>query len=76
MKPKNNKTLVDFIFNQMEKLDNNLIDVDKAKAQASLAKQANNSIKYELDRVNTEIKVRRHNFELNDNLAIRDVEND
>ncbi len=53
MKPVNNKSLLHFIFDQMEKLDTGQINVDEAKAQALLAKQANNSMKYELDRAKT-----------------------
>lgn len=61
MKPTNNKSLLHFIFNQMEKLDNKEIDVNEAKTQALLAKQANNALKYELDRANTQIKLAEHN---------------
>ena len=34
---------------QMEKLNAKVIDVEEAKAQSNLAKQANNIIKYEMD---------------------------
>lgn len=50
MKPINNKSMLHFIFDQMEKLDQGTITVDAAKAQANLAKQANNSLKFEIDR--------------------------
>lgn len=50
MKPVNNKSLLHFIFDQMDKLDNKTITTEEAKAQANLAKQANNALKYELDR--------------------------
>ena len=52
MKPTNNKSLIHFLFNQMEKLDTKSISVEEAKAMAGLAKQVNNSMKYELDRAN------------------------
>jgi len=61
MQPTNNKSLLHFIFNQMEKLDEKKIDVNEAKTQALLAKQANNALKYELDRANTQIKLAEHN---------------
>ena len=48
MKPVNNKSLLHFIYDQMEKLDKKEIDVSQAQAQADLAKQANNVLKYEL----------------------------
>ena len=41
MQPTNNKSLLHFLFDQMEKLDKKEIDVEQAKAQANLAKQAN-----------------------------------
>jgi hypothetical protein len=50
MKPTNNKSLIHFLFNQMDKLDKKQITVEDAKAMAGIAKQVNNSLKYELDR--------------------------
>ena len=61
MTPTNNKSLLHFIFNQMEKLDKKEIDIDEAKTQALLAKQANNALKYELDRANVHMKLAEHN---------------
>jgi hypothetical protein len=74
MKPVNNKSLLHFIFDQMEKLDKNEIAVDQAKAQANLAKQANNSLKYELDRVTTQMRIEAHNRELGSSISLREVE--
>ena len=74
MKPVNNKSLLHFIFDQMEKLDTNEISVDQAKAQANLAKQANNSLKYELDRVATQMRVEAHNKEFNSSIVLREAE--
>lgn len=45
----------------MNKLDNGEITVDAAKAQASLAKQANNALMYELKRVDVALKLAEHN---------------
>jgi hypothetical protein len=74
MKPVNNKSLLHFIFDQMEKLDKNEIAVDQAKAQANLAKQANNSLKYELDRATTQMKIETHNREFGSSVNLREVE--
>lgn len=46
----NTKGLLKHLFNQMEKLDKNEIDCKQACAQASLAKQVNNTLDYELHR--------------------------
>ena len=74
MKPINNKSLLHFIFDQMEKLDKNEIDVQQAKAQADLAKQANNMLKYELDRTNVLMKLDFHNKSFSSNIDLRNVE--
>jgi hypothetical protein len=74
MTPVNNKSVLAFLFNQMEKLDNKEITVDEAKAISELAKQVNNSMKYELDRASVKMKIRAHNFEYKDNIELRDVE--
>jgi hypothetical protein len=50
MKPTNNKSLLHFLFNQMDKLDKKETTVEEAKAIANLAKQVNNSLAYELKR--------------------------
>lgn len=74
MKPVNAKSLFTFVCDQMEKLDLNQINVEQAKAQANLAKQANNILKHELDRVNTLMKLDSHNREYNSNIIFREVE--
>ncbi len=49
-----NKANTEHIFkhlcDQMDKLNSKVITVDEAKEQANLSKQANNILKYELDR--------------------------
>ena len=45
MQPVNSKSLLHFVFNEMEKLSRREIDVNEANAQANLAKQANNLLK-------------------------------
>jgi len=42
-------------------LDTGVISVEQAKAQAQIGKQANNVLKYELERADTEMKL----FEFN-----------
>lgn len=75
MKPVNSKQLFAFICDQMEKLNTNEISVDQAKAQANLAKQANNVLNYELDRATLEIKLVEFNQILKDTpIKIRNVE--
>jgi hypothetical protein len=74
MKPMNNKSMLHFLFDQMEKLDKNLIDVETAKAQANLAKQANNSMKYELDRASLLMKIGEHNKVNSDKVDLRNIE--
>jgi hypothetical protein len=74
MKPVNNKSLIAFLFDQMEKLDENTIDVETAKAQANLAKQVNNAMKYELDLANTKIKVAEFNKTAEIKVELRNAE--
>lgn len=57
MQPMNNKSLLHFIYGQMEKLDKKEITVEDASAQANLAKQANNAMVYELKRSETLLKL-------------------
>jgi hypothetical protein len=72
---KTNKDLLQFIFEQMEKLDTNKIDVDTAKAQSDLSKQANNAMRYELDRAKVLIKLAEHNaLAIGEVIELRNVE--
>jgi hypothetical protein len=74
MEPVNNKSLLHFLYNQMEKLDNKEIEIEQAKAMAELAKQANNILKYEIDRANVLMKLDTHNSTSNRDVKLRDVE--
>ena len=47
------KLLFDHLLNQMTQLKNKEITVEEAKEQANLARQANNTLNYELERVKT-----------------------
>lgn len=57
MQPVNTKSLLTFIFSQMEKLDSGEITNETACAQAKLASQANNVLMYELKRTLVQIKM-------------------
>lgn len=74
MKPVNSKSLFSFICEQMDKLQANEITVEEAKAQSNLAKQANNLLKYELDRANTLIKIKDFNKQNGENIFLREIE--
>lgn len=74
MKPVNSKSLLSFVFGQMEKLDNDEIDNQKAREQSNLIKQANNLLKYELDRAKVKIQISEHNANTKDSLVLRDIE--
>jgi hypothetical protein len=74
MKPVNNKSLLHFIFDQMEKLDKKEIDVQTAKAQSMLARQANSALNYEINRVNTIIKVDDYNRKHGTDIKIKNAE--
>jgi hypothetical protein len=65
-KTANSKELFKHSFNLMQLLNQNVITVEEAKAQANLLKQANNLLKYELDRAIAEKKY--------ENLTIREIE--
>jgi len=74
MQPVNNKSLLHFIFNQMEKLDKDEIDVDKARAQSELAKQANNMMKYEIDRAKVQLSLEQNRRMTGSDLKLREIE--
>lgn len=74
MKPVNNKSLLHFVFDQMEKLSEGTITPEQAREQASLAKQANNALNYELKRADIQMKLTAHNAVYKDGLKLREVE--
>jgi hypothetical protein len=74
MKPVNTKSLLAFVFGQMDKLDNNLIDVKVANAQAKLMQQANIIVGAEHERVRIQIELEKHNKEFGGNLKLRNIE--
>ena len=74
MKPVNNKSLIAFLFDQMDKLDKGDIDVQTAREQSNLSKQVNNAMKYELDRVKVKMELTKHNAIYKDGINLRDIE--
>lgn len=74
MTPVNNKSMIAFLFNQMDKLDKDEIDVQKAREQGNLAKQVNNAMKYELDRAKVQMELTAHNAVYKDGLDLREIE--
>lgn len=70
MKPTNNKSLLHFLFSQMEKLDKKEITVDEAKAMSGLAKNVNTAMKYELDRARVSFEIE----QAKSDVKIREVE--
>jgi len=74
MKPVNSKSLLGFVFDQMEKLDKGEIDNAQAREQSNLIKQANNLLKYELDRSKVKMQLAEHNTIYKDNIELRDIE--
>ncbi len=74
MKPVNNKSMIAFLFDQMDKLDKKEIDNQTAREQANLAKQVNNSMKYELDRAKIKMQLADHNALSETKVELRNIE--
>lgn len=74
MKPVNNKSMVAFLFSQMERLDKGEIDCQQAREQANLAKQVNNAMKYEIDRSKVQMELTKHNAIYKDGAKLREIE--
>lgn len=74
MTPTNTKSLLAFVFGQMEKLDSKTIDVETANAQAKLIQQANNLLRSEHERVRVKIELDKHNHDYNSTLEFREIE--
>jgi len=62
----NSKQLLDHLSNTMEKLDKKRITVDEAKAQASLVKQSNNLLRYNLDVEKFKVKLKSEGVDVPD----------
>jgi hypothetical protein len=74
MTPVNTKSLLAFVFNQMEKLDSKEIDVETANAQSKLVQQANNLIRSEHERSRVKMELAKHNAEYNQSIVLREIE--
>lgn len=70
----NNKSLLHFLYAQMEKLESGTITVEVAREQANLAKQANNCMKYELQRSATLMLLDQYKRETGQSIPLREVE--
>lgn len=74
MKPVNNKSMISFLFGQMEKLDNGEITNEQAREQSNLAKQVNSAMKYEIDRARVKMELSKHNAIYKDGSDLREIE--
>jgi hypothetical protein len=74
MKPVNTKSLLAFVFDQMDKLDKKEIDVDTANTQSKLVQQANNLIRSEHERTRVKMELEKHNAEYKNNIEFRNIE--
>lgn len=74
MQPVNNKSLVAFLFGQMEKLDKGEIKVEQAIAQTKIAAQITQQMNYELNRVKVAMELTKHNAIYKDGTQLREVE--
>lgn len=73
--PCNTKSLLAFIFNQMEKLNNGEIDANTACAQAKLASQASNVLNYELKRTIVQMRMQQMGMGIDStNIRLREIE--
>ncbi len=75
MQPVNTKSLLAFIFGQMERLNAKEITATEAIAQAKLASQASNVLNYELKRTIVQMKMQAigADIEVSD-IALRNIE--
>lgn len=73
-KPVNNKSMVSFLFNQMDKLDKGEIDNNQAMTQAKLSEQVNKALRYELERTRVGMELTKHNAVYKDGLKVREAE--
>ena len=72
LKIENTKDMLNFLFDQMIKLDEKDITVEQAAAQAKLASQANNLLNYELQRSIVQLKLKEQQPDINP--ILREIE--
>lgn len=69
-----NKELLRVLFKATSDLMENKITSDDAKAISSIAKQVNNSFRYEIDKAKLEMKLVTFNMDNKANIELRDIE--
>lgn len=74
MQPVNNKSLVAFLFGQMEKLDKGEIKETELVAQSKAAAQIKGLLDYELRRVQVAMELSKHNAVFKDGTQLREIE--
>lgn len=75
MQPVNTKSLLAFIFGQMQKLDAKEITPNEAMAQAKLASQASNVLNYELKRTIVQMRMQQIGAGIDvADIALREIE--
>ena len=73
-KPVNTKSMLAFVFGQVDKLENGEIDEIRANAQANLIKQAVNILNYELKRADLLLKLDERGYGKGNLPTLRDIE--
>lgn len=74
MKPVNNKSMIAFLFGQMEKLDKKEVSVSEVMAQTKLAGQIYNGLNYELSRAKLGLEIHREYKNSGRLIEIREAE--
>lgn len=75
MKPVNNKSLLAHIFGTIEKVtDDKDFDLERVKQLGNLYKQANSTLRYELERANTILKIEDFRSKTGTTVELRNAE--
>jgi hypothetical protein len=74
MRPVNNKSLVAFLFGEMENLKDKKTTVEEVLAHVQIAKQINSQMRYELERTRVLMDLAQHNAIFKDGTNIREIE--
>lgn len=74
MTPVNNKSLLAFLFSQMENLESGKISNEQAMAQVAISKQINSQMRYELERARVIMQLSAHNAIYKDGTNLREIE--
>lgn len=73
MRPVNEKSLLHFLFIQMEKLDEGVITNVEATAQAKLASQAIQLYRMEIDRAKLQMEINKYNGKDHKDVELREL---